>query len=162
MWPCPRGKYHTSPVSKSLVSEYPPGAMTVVRTRPLSTNAHSAAVACQWSSRMLPGARPMDTPAIPLEMGNSSTVASRAVFLPITFGLDFSRAYLKVGSSLPASTGSGTLFMKLGSPASAHRDAASEEVTAAANAAAPDKNSRRLISDIEISWLEKGPQSLLR
>ena len=33
--------------SKSFVSEFPCGSMTVVRTRPSITNAHSAAVACQ-------------------------------------------------------------------------------------------------------------------
>ena len=47
MWPCPRGKYQTSPGSNSLVSARPCGSMTVVRTRPSMTNAHSAAVACQ-------------------------------------------------------------------------------------------------------------------
>src|SRR2546428_8658721 len=61
MWPWPRGKYQMSPGSKSFVSAYPPGPKTVVRTRPLSTNAHSAAVACQWSSRMPPGSIFMDT-----------------------------------------------------------------------------------------------------
>ena len=50
--------------------------MTVVRTRPSITNAHSAAVACQCSSRMAPGSSFIETPAIPLEIGNCSTVAS--------------------------------------------------------------------------------------
>ena len=34
-WPCPRGKYQTSPGSKSFISEVPSGPITVVRTRPL-------------------------------------------------------------------------------------------------------------------------------
>src|SRR5437016_2616298 len=105
MWAWPRGKYHTSPGSKSLVSDCPLGWMTVVRTRPLSTKAHSAAVACQWSSRMAPGSSPMDTPEIPLEIGNCSTVASFAVLLPMALPFDFSRANLKVGSSFPDRSG---------------------------------------------------------
>jgi len=78
MWPWPRGKYQTSPGPKSLVSEVPSGAMTVVRTRPVTTNAHSAALACQCSSRMPPGLRRIDTPAMPVEMGSCRTVACRA------------------------------------------------------------------------------------
>ncbi len=65
-----------SPGSKSLVSEQPCGSMTVVRTRPSVTKAHSAAVACQCSSRITPGSMRMETPAIALEMGNWATVAS--------------------------------------------------------------------------------------
>ncbi len=76
MWPWPRGKYQMSPGSKSLVSARPRGSITVVRTRPSMTNAHSAAVACQCSSRMAPGSSFIDTPAIPLEIGNCLTVAS--------------------------------------------------------------------------------------
>ena len=76
MCPWPRGKYQTSPGSKSLVSELPCGSITVVRTCPLWTNAHSAAVACQCNSRMAPGSIFIDTPAMPLEIGNCSTVAS--------------------------------------------------------------------------------------
>src|SRR5262245_13443878 len=148
MWPCPRGKYHTSPGSNPLVSLWPPGARTVVRTRPLVTNAHSAAVACQCSSRMTPGCSPMDTPAIPLEIGNCSTVASLAVPLLSAFPLDFSRANLNVGSFLPETRGSGTLFMKLGSPASAWRALVRAAVTPAANAAVPLRKSRRWSSDM--------------
>ena len=84
----------------------------------------------------------METPAIPLEIGNCSTVASFAEFSPITFPLDFSRANLKVGSSLPETRGSGTLFMKLGSPA-ATRPAPPRTAVAAANAAARVRKSRR-------------------
>ncbi len=50
--------------------------MTVVRTRPSMTNAHSAAVACQCSSRIAPGSSFIETPAIPLEIGSCLTVAS--------------------------------------------------------------------------------------
>ena len=57
--------------------------MTVVRTRPSITNAHSAAVACQCSSRMAPGSSLIETPAIPLEIGNCLTVASLPELLPI-------------------------------------------------------------------------------
>src|SRR5207247_2518800 len=151
MWAWPRGKYHTSPGSKSLVSDCPFGWMTVVRTRPWSTSAHSAAVACQWSSRMPPGSSPMDTPEIPLEIGNCRAVASLAVLLPITRPFDFSRANLKVGNSLPETRGSGTLFMKLGSPASARRLPARAAVTPAANAAAPVRKFRRWKFDMGIS-----------
>src|SRR6478736_8478814 len=119
MWPWPRGKYQTSPGSKSLVSARPLGSITVVRTRPSSTNAHSAAVACQCNSRIAPGSSFIDTPAIPFEIGNCVTVASLPKLLPITLPSDFSSANLKVGNSLPDRSGSGTLFMKLGSPAPA-------------------------------------------
>ena len=40
--------------------------MTVVRVRPSITNAHSAAVACQCSSRMAPGSSVIETPGDPL------------------------------------------------------------------------------------------------
>jgi hypothetical protein len=50
--------------------------MTVVRTRPSVMNAHSAAVACQCSSRIAPCSIRIDTPAIPLEIGSWATVAS--------------------------------------------------------------------------------------
>ena len=40
------------------------------------TKAHSAAVACQCSSRMAPGSSLIETPAMPLEIGNCLTVAS--------------------------------------------------------------------------------------
>ena len=160
MWPWPRGKYHTSPGSKSFVSAFPCGSMTVVRTRPSITNAHSAAVACQWSSRMAPGSSFIETPAIPLEIGNCSTVASLPKLPPITLPSDFSSSNLKVGNSLPASSGSGTLFMKLGSPASARLVPTRVAVVAAANAAAPVRKSRRwkldMGSPLVQSWW-KGP-----
>ena len=44
--------------------------MTVVRTRPSVTKAHSAAVACQCSSRITPGSMRIDTPAMPFEIGS--------------------------------------------------------------------------------------------
>ncbi len=99
-WPWPRGKYQTSPGSKSFTSEVPSGPITVVRTRPLTTKAHSAAMACQCSSRMPPGLSRIDTPARPLETGSSLMVACLAeppsVLCPR--GLS-SIAYRKVGSS---------------------------------------------------------------
>src|SRR6185437_6666880 len=107
----PRGKYQTSPGSKSLISELPDGSSTVVRTRPSSTKAHSAAVACQCNSRVTPGSSRIDTPAMPLEIGNWVTVASLPKLPPLTLPLDCSRANLKVGNSGPDSSGSGTLFL---------------------------------------------------
>src|SRR6476620_5355018 len=66
----------------------------------------------------------------------------------MTLPSDFSNANLKVGRSLPASVGSGTLFMKLGSPPAAGRavaSAANETVPAAA------KKSRRCGSVMMLS-----------
>src|SRR5271170_4080651 len=110
-WPWPRGKYQTSPGSKSLVSERPSGSTTVVRTRPSRTNAHSAAVACQCSSRVTPGSRRIETPAMPLEIGSSSTVASLPKLPSMTLPRDFSSENLNVGNSFPDSSGSGVLFL---------------------------------------------------
>src|SRR5262249_780052 len=64
----------------------------------------------------------------------------------MTFPSDFSRANLKVGRSSPERSGSGTLFMKLGSPAAAGFAAA----TAAAASAEPIRTSRRCTLDIMI------------
>src|SRR5438132_4667236 len=50
------------PLAGVTVSSYPPRPVTVVRTRPLFTNAHSAAVACQWSSRMTHRGQPHGDP----------------------------------------------------------------------------------------------------
>ena len=88
MWPWPRGKYQTSPGSKSLVSAKPLGSITVVRTRPSSTNAHSAAVACQCNSRIAPGSSFIDTPAIPFEIGNcvDGGLLAEAVADDLAFG----------------------------------------------------------------------------
>ena len=107
MCPCPRGKYQTSPGSKSLVSACPLGSITVVRTRPSITKAHSAAVACQCNSRIAPGSSRMETPAMPLAIGNCSTVDSLPELLPMTLPSDFSSSYLKVGNSAPESSESG-------------------------------------------------------
>src|SRR5262245_41491684 len=150
MWPWPRGKYQTSPGSKSLVSDAPCGSITVVRTRPSSTSAHSAAVACQCSSRIAPGSSFIETPAIPLEIGSWVTVASLPKLLPITLPCDFSSANLKVGSSFSESWGSGTLFMKDGSPAAAC--CVPLNVASVAMPAAAVKNSRRCGSDMMGSW----------
>ena len=89
-----------SPGSKSFVSAQPCGSITVVRTRPLMTNAHSAAVACQCSSRIAPGSKIIETPAIPFEIGSCSTVASRPTLPPITLPDDFSSSNLNVGKFL--------------------------------------------------------------
>ena len=72
----------------------------------------------------------------------------------MTLPVDFSSANLNVGNSLPDSTGSGTLFMKLGSPPAATR-VAIVAVVAAASAAAPERNSRRWKSDMLQFLLEK-------
>src|SRR5438270_3511575 len=66
----------------------------------------------------------------------------------MTLPSDFSKANLKVGRSLPASVGSGTLFMKLGSPPAAgvaEPSADSEAMPAAA------RNFRRCGSDMVLS-----------
>src|SRR6266850_678562 len=66
----------------------------------------------------------------------------------MTLPSDFSSANLKVGRSLADSVGSGTLFMKLGSPPAAgvaEPSAASEAMPAAA------RNARRCGSDMVLS-----------
>src|SRR5260370_36763136 len=106
---------------------------------------------------MAPGSSPMDTPAIPLEIGNSATPASVEMLLPITrLTFDFSRLNLKVGSSLPDRSGSGTLFMKLGSPASTRLVPTRAAVGAAAHPAAPVRKSRRWQPGMESPLLEHG------
>src|SRR4029077_15119544 len=105
-----------SPGSKSFVAVCPAGLITVVRTRPFSTNAHSAAVACQCNSRITPGSSCIETPAIPFEIGNCSTVTSLPKLFPRTLPFDFSSSNLNAGNSFPDNTGSGTLFRKLLSP----------------------------------------------
>src|SRR5438445_809336 len=60
----------------------------------------------------------------------------------MTLPSDFSSANLKVGNSLPARMGSGTLFMKFGSPAAADFGSVSVAVIAAANPAAAAMKSR--------------------
>src|SRR5271154_4935665 len=49
---------------------------------------------------------------MPLEIGSCPTVASLPKLPPMTLPWDFSKANLNVGSSLPESSGSGTLFLK--------------------------------------------------
>src|SRR5947209_2486597 len=100
---------------------------------------------------MSPGPRVMDTPAIPLEIGSCVTLASFEVLVPTTRPRDRSRANLNVGSVLLVNSGSGTLFMKLGSPASARPRVARPAVIPAANAAAPVRKSRRCKSDMASS-----------
>src|SRR5207302_8568570 len=62
----------------------------------------------------------------------------------------FSRAHLKVGRSLPDRSGSGTLFMELGSPASAVPRASRR--ADAAKPAVPARKSRRLYFDMGSPW----------
>jgi hypothetical protein len=66
-----------------------------------------------------------------------------AKLFPITFASDFSSSNLNVGRSLPEVGGSGTLFMKLGSPPSAQRGSICAAVKPAAISAAPFRKSRR-------------------
>src|SRR5207244_1823260 len=96
---------------------YPPRPVTAVRTRPLFTNAHSAAVACQWSSRMTHRGQPHGDPGDSLGDRQLLDGGFIRIALAAHAPFDFSRANLKVRSSLPDRSGSGTLFMKLGSPA---------------------------------------------
>src|SRR5258708_966474 len=65
---------------------------------------------------MTPGSSCIETPAIPLEIGSCSTVASLPKLFPKFFPLDFSSSNLKLGNSFPDSSKSGTLFWKLMSP----------------------------------------------
>ena len=76
MWPWPRGKYQTSPGSKSFVSASPCGSMTVVRTRPSSHERPLGGGGVPVQLAHGSGSSFMETPAIPLEIGNCSTVAS--------------------------------------------------------------------------------------
>ena len=120
MWPWPRGKYQTSPGSKSFVSAFPCGSMTVVRTRPSIDErplgrggvpvqlAHGARLELH---------RDAGDPLGDRQLLDGRLLAGAAADRPCP--ADFSSSNLKVGSSSPASSGSGTLFMKLGSPASA-------------------------------------------
>src|SRR5229473_736536 len=105
-WPWPLGKYQISPGPKMSVAGWPFGDITVVSTVPVMTKAHSAAMACQCSSRMAPGFRRMETPAMLCEAGNSATVASFADPASPTHPLLVpSRSNLKsgIGSCLPGS-----------------------------------------------------------
>src|SRR5215831_17078704 len=96
---------------------------------------------------MAPGSSRMETPAMPFEIGSCLTVASFPELWPMTFPSDFSRANLNVGSSSPERAGSGTLFMKLGSPASAGFAAVKAAV---AKPAVPTRTSRRRTSDMAL------------
>src|SRR5689334_10493725 len=73
----------------------------------------------------------------------------------MTLPSDFSRANLNVGRSLPDKAGSGTLFMKLGSPATA--GCAPPIVASEAIPAAATRNSRRCGSDMLSSWWDENP-----
>ena len=113
MWAWPLGKYQTSPVSKSSVSEAPSASMTVVRTVPSSTYAHSAAVA-------MPVEFPHGTRFYP--HGNSrQSFRNRQLdhggFFAKAFAdhlsLRFLKRELECRQFLPDVSGSGTLFAKL-------------------------------------------------
>src|SRR6266516_2342286 len=102
-WPNPRGKYQTSPALKSTVCDWPCGLIVVTRHWPLITSAHSAAFACQCSSRKPPGASDISTPASACETGNSATVASFAQPPSHDLGVTAPSRKRKDGSSAPAS-----------------------------------------------------------
>src|SRR5262249_34957432 len=72
---------------------------------PLITYAHSAALACQCSSRSPPGASCISTPASFSETGNSATVASLAQPPSQVFGVTLPNSKRNEGSCAPASTG---------------------------------------------------------
>src|SRR5262249_9790884 len=82
------------------------------------------------------------------------TVASLPELPPMTFPSDFSSANLKVGSSFSDKAGSGTLFMKLGSPAAAGCAAAR---AVAARPAVATSTSRRCMSDMDRHPEVNGP-----
>ena len=69
----------------------------------------------RWRASAARASRParaiIETPAMPLEIGSCSTVASLPTLPPITLPADFSSSNLNVGSSLPDSSGSGTLLL---------------------------------------------------
>src|SRR5580704_1178376 len=115
----PRGKYHTSPGPKLLTSLRPSGSNVVVWHRPVSTNAHSAASACQCNSRIAPGCRRIDTPARPSATGICLTVDSFAVPAAYTRPVCDSIGYRKDGS------GSGGSPSSLAGPAGLARRAPS-------------------------------------
>src|SRR5207244_3716152 len=71
---------------------------------------------------------------------------------PMVFPSDFSKANLKVGRSLPAKSGSGTLFMNVGSPAATRPVPAIAAVAAAAN---PDARKSRRFGMGSHCWPEK-------
>src|SRR5882672_5733698 len=101
--PYPFGKYQVSPASKSSVDVVPSGVITVVRTLPSRTNAHSAAMECQCSSRNPPGFNCIITPAMLCDIGNSSTDASLALPpAPDQLLLPLAISYIKSSNSAGA------------------------------------------------------------
>src|SRR6185437_2368110 len=145
--PCPLGKYQTSPGAKSADSAWPLGAITVARTLPAITYAHSAATACQCSSRKPPGFNRMETPAMLSDMGNSSTLASLAEPPGPNQPLELSMSYLKLcrGACLAPLRGAAVAGSDVASVAAAIPAAASET---------PPNNSRRVQPEaLLFSWL---------
>src|SRR5262249_33120774 len=102
-WPNPRAKYQTSPALKSTICDWPCGLMVVARHGPLIQQAHSAALACQCSSRTPPGTSDISTPAIACDTGKSTTVASFAQPPSQVLGATAPSRKRKDGSSAPAS-----------------------------------------------------------
>src|SRR5262249_16339652 len=102
-WPNPRAKYQTSPALKSTICDWPCGLMVVARHGPLIQQAHSAALACQCSSRTPPGTSDISTPAIACDTGKSTTVASFAQPPSHDLGATAPSRKRKDGSSAPAS-----------------------------------------------------------
>src|SRR5215470_9348441 len=135
-WPKPRGKYQTSPGLKSAICEWPLGSIVVTRHLPLSTYAHSAALACQCSSRKPPGASDISTPASFSETGNSATVASLAQPPSQRFWATAPSWKRNEGSCAPASTGG--VGPNGGCP-SARPSVAAATATAPPAAAAPSR-----------------------
>ncbi len=97
---------------------------------------------------MTPGSRRIETPAIPLEIGNCTTVASLPKLPPIARPSDFSSANLKVGKSLPESNGSGRLFLKAKSSSAA----AFIPTRLAAVAAEPMNPRRESFDMVSVLW----------
>src|SRR6476661_7303494 len=79
--------------------------MVVTRHCPLITSAHSAALACQCSSRRPPGTSDISTPASFSDTGNSATVASFAQPPSQDLGATAPSWKRNDGSWAPASTG---------------------------------------------------------
>ncbi len=115
-----------SPGPNSFFSTVPSGETTVVMTCPSMTYAHSAATACQCSSRRPPGCRRIETPAILREIGKLLVLTSLAVPpAPSQRELLFSRLNLKGAnggnlSAVAAFTGTSAATARSGpSPAAA-------------------------------------------
>ena len=74
----------------------PSGCKIVVLQAPIITYPHSAAFACQCISRILPGAKRIETPAMPIDAGKSVTEAPLVIPPSLVRGAFFSNSYLKL------------------------------------------------------------------